>query len=498
MNASTPNAPLAPTALDATRLGDISPETLLAHILATMPGGVFTVDRLGHITSWNWAMEQLTGYRAEEVLGRSCQTLEGDTCCMGPVADDEHRCPLFASGDVAGKPCRIRHKEGHRLPTVKHARLMRGPDGEVLGGIESLTDVAEVLALEAEVQRLRRETGESPLRRLIGRHPTMRRLYDLIDVAAGSRASVLIHGETGTGKELVAHAIHHASERRRGPFVRVSCAALSESLLESELFGHVRGAFTGAVSTRKGRFEEADGGTLFLDEIGDISPDVQKKLLRVLQEHEFERVGDNRPIRVDIRVVTATHRDLRAMVEDGTFRADLYYRLAVFPILIPPLRARVSDLPHLVEALLERLDVPNDRHVVGIARAAMEGLMRYGWPGNVRELEHTLEFAAAVATGPLIEVADLPPCVRGVDPPGPAPLLGQRRSVTEPARSGDPACGGFAPETTRTHRRDTTLTPDSIRAALAIEGGVRARAARRLGVSRMTLWKWMQRFGVEA
>jgi len=481
----------SPSPAPLPRLGDIAPETLLSNVLSALPTGVFTVDVGGRITSWNQAMEDLTGYRADEVLGRSCQKLEGDTCFKGPTADQPDRCPLFDRGDVVGTPCRIRHREGHRLPTVKHARLMRGPDGEVLGGIEALTDVAEIMALEAEVQRLRRAAGERRYGRLLGHQSAMQRVYDLIDVAAGSRAAVLVHGETGTGKELVAHAIHNASTRRRGPFVRVSCAALSETLLESELFGHVRGAFTGAHASRKGRFEEADGGTLFLDEIGDISPRVQRKLLRVLQEHEFERVGDNTPIRVDIRIITATHRDLRAMVEEGTFRADLYYRLAVFPIVIPPLRERVRDLPLLVEGLLERLELPAGRHVTGVTPDALEALMRYPWPGNVRELEHALEFAAAVGTGAQIGLPDLPPCVRGAGAPGPVPPAG------EPTADVGAWCA--TPALTEPVRKPgaTSLTPELIQSALAVEGGRRAAAARRLGVSRMTLWKWIKRFGLD-
>ncbi len=290
-----------------------------------------------------------------------------------------------------------------------------------------------VASMIAQAVRLRREAAEAEERLaeenrrlrgelrerfrpegLVGASHEMREVYEQIARVARTDATVLILGETGTGKELVARAIHYASERSSGPFVRVHCAALPESLVESELFGHVRGAFTGAVRDRQGRFEAAHGGTLFLDEIGDIAPAVQVKLLRVLQEQEFERVGDTRPIRVNVRLIAATHRDLAAMVADGRFREDLYYRLNVFPIYVPPLRKRPADIPLLANHFLRLYGERSGRKVTAISPEALQQLLAHTWPGNVRELENTIERAVLVCDGSIIEPRHLPPVLQAI------------------------------------------------------------------------------------
>jgi transcriptional regulator with PAS, ATPase and Fis domain len=235
----------------------------------------------------------------------------------------------------------------------------------------------------------------------------MQRALDLARSAAHTSSTILVLGESGTGKEVLARAIHAESERRSGPFVAVSCAALTDSLLESELFGHEKGAFTGAVARRKGNFETASGGTLFLDEIGDISPKLQLDLLRVLEDRRFCRVGGNEPVTVDVRIVAATNRDLRKAVDNGQFREDLFYRLNVIPITLPPLRERREDIPLLVEDLLERLSIELKRPIDGLSRDAMAVLMTYSFPGNIRELRNILERAIVVAQGPTIRPADL-------------------------------------------------------------------------------------------
>ena len=302
----------------------------------------------------------------------------------------------------------------------------------------------------------------------------MPELYRTIGLVARSNATVMILGESGTGKECVAEAIHRGSRRADGPFVRVSCSALNENLLESELFGHVKGAFTGAVRDRRGRFQEAHGGTLLLDEIGDISPAVQLKLLRVIQQREIERVGDSAPIKVDVRLICATHRDLKAMVEEGRFRADLYFRLAVFPLRVPSLREHVDDLPLLVEAVLARLAEGGDTRPSGLAPGALALLKAYRWPGNVRELQNVLEFAALRAGGGLIEAAHLPEEVRSPAVPAEAPRAEVSRR--EGVRPGE-------------------LGLEQLLAMVEICGGNRAEAARRLGISRVTLWKRLKHAG---
>jgi DNA-binding NtrC family response regulator len=308
----------------------------------------------------------------------------------------------------------------------------------------------------------------------------MEELYRTIGLVAQSNATVMILGDSGSGKECVAQAIHTGSRRAGGPFVRVSCSALNENLLESELFGHVKGAFTGALRDRRGRFQDAHGGTLLLDEIGDISPTVQVKLLRVIEQREIERVGDSAPIKVDVRLLCATHRDLKAMVQQGRFRADLYFRLAVFPIRVPSLREHIDDLPLLAEAWLARLagaTEPGGLLPAGLTPGALVALSAYPWPGNVRELQNVLEFAALRAGAAAIDVAHLPEEVR-------LPAAGAARPVPGGAGS-EPVAAGKA----------GTLSTEQLRAMVERCGGNRAEAARRLGISRVTLWKRLKQGG---
>lgn len=253
---------------------------------------------------------------------------------------------------------------------------------------------------------------------IIGAHPSMQRLYKRMLQAAKSRSTVLIQGETGTGKELIAKAIHEHSLRSEGPLIRLNCAALSESVLESELFGHEKGAFTGAVTRRNGRFEQADRGTLFLDELSEMPLSVQVKLLRFLQEREFERVGGNETVKVNVRVVAATNRDLRTLVDDGKFREDLYFRLKVVVLDVPPLRARPSDIPLLADHFLRRYGEENGKHVHDFSPQAREALLGYPWPGNVRELQHAIEQAVVLCEREIIGIEDLPiqPADREMEP----------------------------------------------------------------------------------
>ncbi len=271
--------------------------------------------------------------------------------------------------------------------------------------------------LRAEAGRLRERLSERHrIQNIVGASPPMQKLFEVMLQVAPSRASVLITGESGTGKELIAAALHEHSSRAAGPFVKLHCAALAETILESELFGHERGAFTGAVARRDGRFQQADGGTLFLDEIGEISPATQIKLLRFLQEHEFERVGGNQTIKVDVRVVAATNRNLLERVRDGKFREDLYYRLNVVSIEVPPLRARPSDIPLLAMHFLKKYAKENNKQIGGFTDDALARLARYGWPGNVRELENAIERAVVVCRGDAIRLEDLAPAIAAAEP----------------------------------------------------------------------------------
>jgi DNA-binding NtrC family response regulator len=276
-----------------------------------------------------------------------------------------------------------------------------------------LTRVFDHQRLRSEARRMRQRLSERVARQnIVGASPPMQRVFEVIEQVAPSKATVLLTGESGTGKELVAAAIHERSSRAQGPFVKLHCAALAESLLESELFGHERGAFTGAVARRDGRFLMADGGTLFLDEIGEITPSLQVKLLRFLQEHEFERVGGDQTIRVDVRIIAATNRDLREEVARGRFREDLYYRLNVVNVELPPLRDRKADVPSLSRFFLDRFAKENGKNIEGFSPETVELLLAHEWPGNVRELENAIERAVVMATGAIVEPRQLPPAVR--------------------------------------------------------------------------------------
>jgi Nif-specific regulatory protein len=297
--------------------------------------------------------------------------------------------------------------------------------------------LAQQESLKEENRQLRAElTRRYHPDNIVGNSREMQEVYDQIFQVAKSQATVLINGETGTGKELVAHAIHYASNRASEPFVRVHCAALPESLIESELFGHVKGAFTGAVSDRKGRFELADGGSIFLDEIGEIPISIQAKLLRVLQEREFERVGGIKTIKVNVRIIAATHRDLPAMVEKGQFREDLYYRLSVFPIFVPPLIKRKADIILLADHFMAKYAAENDKTVTKFSDEALDLLMRHRWPGNVRELENCIERAVLLASGEMIRQDVLPSSIQVPSEPqkphlGPTPVLAEGASLDQ-------------------------------------------------------------------
>jgi Nif-specific regulatory protein len=339
--------------------------------------------------------------------------------------------------------------------------------------------------------------GQFDFGQIIGDAPALREVLQKVEQVAPTHSTVLLRGETGTGKELVAHAIHINSPREGKPFVRVNCAALAPGVLESELFGHEKGAFTGAVARRPGRFELADGGTLFLDECGDLPIDVQVKLLRVLQEREFERVGGQDTIRVDVRVVSATQRDLETLIAEGKFREDLYYRLNVFPVTLPPLRDRLEDLPRLVEHFVAKFNRVTGKTVRGFDGSAIHALSQYAWPGNVRELENVVERAIIVARGELVTAGDLDFGRRsapaagaawGIHAPMPTPAAGTPLS----ALSSNPM-GANQPLQARLHEQEK----NEIVAAIDRNQGNIAGAARALGINRSTLYYRLRKHGLE-
>jgi transcriptional regulator with GAF, ATPase, and Fis domain len=314
------------------------------------------------------------------------------------------------------------------------------------------------------------------LENLIGKSHEMQKVFAAINAAAASDATVLIMGESGTGKELVAGAIHQLSARKTCPLVAVNCSALTESLLESELFGHVKGAFTGAARSRMGRFEEANGGTVFLDEIGEISPYIQVKLLRVLQEREIERVGDSKSRRINIRIIAATNRDLYGRVREGLFRDDLYYRLKVFPIVLPPLKKRKEDIPLLTQHFIDRQNRKSGKNIKGMSQYAMRLFLDHAWPGNVRELENAIEHAFVLCNRNQIEISDLPIEIR---------LPGEECRT-----------GGVAGDADRKTGIGKNLSKEELTELLKASHWNKAEAARRLGVSRTAVWKYMKKWDI--
>jgi two-component system, NtrC family, response regulator HydG len=361
-----------------------------------------------------------------------------------------------------------------------------------LGADDYLTKPCDNALLRSKIKAIlaRREpvlgAGAS---RIVGTGNKMREVKRAIARVAPTESTVLLRGATGTGKELIARALHEESPRRSRPYLAVNCSALAEGLLESELFGHARGAFTGAVNERKGLFEEANGGTVFLDEIGDVSPAMQAKLLRVLQEREIVRVGTSRTMQVDVRVIAATHRDLEAMVEEGTFRKDLYFRLKVFQIRVPELKDRPEDVPALAGAALARWNerVEPHRRIGGISEEAVAVMQAYDWPGNVRELMTAVEYACIVCEGGRILAHHLPEEVREGATAGVSASNGDGRKAAE-ARAPEPAKRYVAP--------DAEAEREAILHALEEADGNRTRAAAALGMGRTTLWQKLKEYGL--
>jgi transcriptional regulator with PAS, ATPase and Fis domain len=412
---------------------------------------VFVVDASRRVLAWRDGDGDLLGWSEDELRGEHClKANRCITCLSGCGISEEH-------GPILDVELELYRRDGTPLRLRKRAMGFRGPDGAFLGGVEVLSPTAE--AADGSPRLDARDVVD--VHGMLTRDPTLIALLATMRRVAASDVSVLVRGESGTGKELFARAIHAESARASGPFVAVNCAALTPGLLESELFGHVRGAFTGAVSDRRGLFEEAHGGTLFLDEVGELPLEVQAKLLRVLEAGEVTRVGSARPTPVDVRIVAATHRSLRAMVRAGTFREDLMYRLRVVPLFLPALRERITDVPVLIEHFLARRGGQRRK----VAPDAMRALLEHRWPGNVRELRNVVDYALAVSAGPTVTRADLPPELR--DP----------SSDTVPAGPG-------AGEAAR------------IRAALAACGGHVGKAAEMLGMSRPTFWRKRRKHGL--
>jgi PAS domain S-box-containing protein len=427
----------------------------LEAIFNSVADGILALNLELRISNLNTAALRLLETTRQEAVGQSCLEY------LGPSQELESLLRARRALDRYRHALRASSGQEHLLSIS--IRPLLDPDQREQGVVLILRDLTEIESLRRQLH------GRQQFHGLIGKNHQMRELYQLIEDLADSEATVLILGESGTGKERVAEAIHHRSHRRNSPFVKVNCSALSEGLLESELFGHVKGAFTGAIRDKVGRFEQASGGSIFLDEIGDLSQNVQVKLLRVLQEKEIERVGSGQTLKVDTRVIAATHRNLQLALQQGIFRSDLYYRLNVMPLELPPLRRRKEDIPLLAEHFIARFNDQTQRRIQGLDDAALSLLMDYDWPGNVRELENAIEHAFIKCRGEVLLPSHLPVSLQGL------------RSRPQPAPEPGPA-----------------LEKEQLLQTLAECQWNRSLAASRLGMHRTTLWRKMREWGIPA
>jgi PAS domain S-box-containing protein len=461
-----------------------SPEELYPLILDSINEGVFTVDSEFRITSFNAEAEAITGFSRRQALGHRCyEVLRASICQRG--------CAIRKSLET-GEPQRdvrvtVLNPDMQAIPICVSSAALRDREGRMIGGVEIFRDISEVEALRSEL------SGRHVSGAMIGVSPAMQEIFRLIPDVAPTDAPVLIDGASGTGKELVAQAIHEQSDRSDQAFVCVNCGALPDTLLESELFGYVRGAFTGARASKPGRFQQADGGTLFLDEVGELSPAFQVKLLRALQEGEVQPLGSTETARVDVRIIAATNRDLRQLMEEEKLREDLYYRLCVIPIHIPPLRERREDIIPLVEHYMPRLRVRTSKEIREVSPAALTALYDYDYPGNVRELTNILERAFVLCHEDRIDLVHLPPEV----------VLAGGRGATGQAEGHDSARAPSFPAIHRSAAKTSRPAPDQVRSevrrlldVLDAHGWKREATARALGISRSTLWRRMKEYGL--
>ncbi len=430
-------------------------------ILDSIADGVFTVDADFRITSFNRAAEEITGVPAAEAVGKPCCEVFRAEICEGDCALKE---TVRTGRSVVSRAVYILRADGRRVPISISTSMLKDADGNLVGGVETFRDLTLVETLRKEVQK------SYSYEDIISRDPDMKAIFGILPDVAMSDSTILIEGESGTGKELLARAIHNLSSRAKKPLITVNCGAIPDSLLESELFGYKAGAFTGAKRDKPGRFARAEGGTILLDEIGDITPALQVRLLRVLQEKVFEPLGGTRTVTANVRVLAATNKDLRALVEENRFREDLYYRLQVFKLSLPPLRKRKEDIPILAQHFVDHFNLLKGRDISGLSQEALSAFMGYDWPGNIRELENAIEHAFILCRGGLIGRLHLPEPLRSA------------------AGSAERSSTGLTLEETETRVIVESLTRNN---------GIKTAAARELGINKTTLWRKMKRLGLD-
>lgn len=433
-------------------------------ILNSVADGVFTVSNQSKITFINEAAERITGYTRKEALGRNCYDIFRADICLTRCALKE---TIRTKKQIVNLPVTILNKGGKEIPISISTAVLKDEKGGIIGGVETFRDLSIIEALRKELAQ------RYSLEDIISKNHRILDIFKILPDIAKSGCTVLIQGASGTGKELFAKAVHHLSSRKEASFVTLNCGAIPETLLESELFGYMKGAFTDARKDKAGKFGLADGGTVFLDEVGDMPLSLQVKLLRVLQEKEFEPLGSTGPIKVDVRIVAATNRDLFALVQEGKFREDLYYRLKVVKIDLPLLSERREDVPLLVNAFIQKMNARMGKHVMGVSTRAMKFLLEYDYPGNIRELENIIEHALVLCKNDLIgldclpkELVEVPRGRRGME------LLAEGERPLE--------------------RVEATIIENTLKK----HEGNRLKTSKELGMSRITLWRKMRKFGL--
>jgi len=435
---------------------------LVNTILDSITEGVFTIDGDWKITSFNRAAEKITGMSAQEAIGKKCSDVFQANICKTGCALKK----TIATGkNILDFKIVIKDRQGKSVPVSISTAVLKDERDRVVGGVETFRDLSAIESLKKEIAR------QYTFKDIISKNHRMQDIFKILPDIALSNATVLIQGPSGTGKELLAWAMHDLSGRKNRPFVIVNCGALPDTLLESELFGYVRGAFTDAKTDKPGRFALAEGGTIFLDEIGDISPAVQVKLLRVLQSRQYEPLGSNKTVKVNVRIITASNRDLVDLIRKGTFREDIYYRINVVTIELPPLRERRDDIPLLVDHFREKFNLLMGKEIRSVSDEAMERLMNYSFPGNIRELENIIEHGFVICKGEQIEVQHIPKNVYYDEFKGPSLDLSTPNTLDEAERL-------------------------LIKKTLEKNYGHRGRTARELGIHKTTLWRKLKKYGL--
>ena len=439
-----------------------------------IPCSVFMVDKNHKIIYWNKSAEQLTGYDASEIVGATCDKFKINICAYQDESVRKTFCPLLSGGNGGEVECEMLARDGSVIPIMRRSKPVYDDNGSIIGAIEALIDVSLIKQARNEIRILKNEIARmGRYGELVGSSLKMQNLYEIIKVVSKNDAGILIEGETGTGKELIAKTIHAESNRSDKIFLAVNCGALPESLLEAELFGHKKGAFTGAVEDRAGCFETASGGTLFLDEIGEMPLSSQVKLLRVLQEKEITRVGEAIPRTVNCRIIAASNKKISDLIKSGKFREDLFYRLRIVGLTVPPLREHREDIRDLIFHFIGHFNKEYNKNIEGCSPSVMNLLLSYKWPGNIRELEHVIEHAFAVTTGTqkVITLSSLP-----------SDLTHENKSVH------------------LSRVKSTPVTEEDEKAqvinAMSEANGNKAQAARILGITRAGLYKRMHRLGL--